>query len=98
MSDADLSDTTFVIDTLKKITNVINKQSASTALKMLRALTGRGATVILLGHCNKYKDEHKYPVYEGTGDVRSDVDELALLHGMTRDYGVVTTSLYWKEQ
>ena len=65
---------------------------------MLRSLTGRGATVICLGHCNKYPDAQGYPIYEGTGDLRSDFDELALLHGMKGNYGEVTTSLYWSEQ
>ena len=65
---------------------------------MLRSLTGRGATVICLGHCNKYPDAQGYPIYEGTGDLRSDFDELALLHGTKGNYGEVTTSLYWSEQ
>jgi len=65
---------------------------------MLRSLTGRGATVICLGHCNKYPDAQGWPVYEGTGDLRSDFDELALLHAVKGDYGIVTTSLYWADQ
>ncbi len=49
----DLSDTTIIIDTLKKITDVISKRMSAGIYKMLRSLTGRGATVICLGHCNK---------------------------------------------
>lgn len=97
-SDADLSDTTFVIDTLKKITDVINKHKAKDVYQTLRSLTGRGATVICLSHCNKYSDAQGWPIFEGTGDLRSDFDELALLHGMKGNYGEVTTSLYWREQ
>lgn len=97
-SDADLSDVTIVIDTLKKITDVISKRTSAAIYKMLRSLTGRGATVICLGHCNKYPDAQGYPIYEGTGDLRSDFDELALLHGMKGNYGAITTSLYWSEQ
>jgi len=95
-SDADLSDTVIVIDTLKKITEVIAKNKSANIYKMLRALTGRGATVICLGHCNKYPDSDGWPVYEGTSDLRSDFDELALLHAYKGDYGEVTTSLYWE--
>jgi hypothetical protein len=97
-SDSDLSDTTIVIDTLKKITDVISKRASVGIYKMLRSLTGRGATVICLGHCNKYPDAQGWPIYEGTGDLRSDFDELALLHAVKGDYGIVTTSLYWSEQ
>ena len=98
IGDEDLSDTVIIIDTLKKITPVISKHAAASSYSMLRALTGRGATVICLGHCNKYPDADGYPVYEGTSDLRSDFDELALLHGLKGDYGKVTTSLYWGEQ
>jgi hypothetical protein len=98
MGSDDLSDTTIVIDTLKKITEVISKRTSAGIYKMLRSLTGRGATVICLGHCNKYPDAQGYPIYEGTGDLRSDFDELALLHPVKGDYGIVTTSLYWADQ
>ena len=65
---------------------------------MLRSLTGRGATVICLGHCNKYPDKDGWPIYEGTSDLRSDFDELALLHAHKGNYGEITVSLYWDEQ
>jgi ABC-type cobalamin/Fe3+-siderophores transport system ATPase subunit len=98
VSDQDLSDTVIIIDTLKKITDVISKRLSANVYKMLRALTGRGATVICLGHCNKYPDQNGWPIYEGTSDLRSDFDELALLHAHKGDYGEVIASLYWQEQ
>ena len=97
-SAADLTDTVIVIDTLKKITEVISKGASANIYKMLRSLTGRGATVICLGHCNKYPDQDGWPIYEGTSDLRSDFDELALLHAFKGNYGEVTTSLYWEDQ
>jgi hypothetical protein len=98
LSDADLSNTTIIIDTLKKITDVISKGASANIYKLIRALTGRGATVICLGHCNKYPDAQGWPIYEGTSDLRSDFDELALLHAHKGNYGEVTSSLYWAEQ
>jgi ABC-type Na+ transport system ATPase subunit NatA len=92
-SNADLTDNVLIIDTLKKLTEVISKGASATIYKMLRALTVRGATVICLGHCNKYPDMQGWPVYEGTSDLRSDFDELALLHACKGDYGQVTVSL-----
>jgi hypothetical protein len=97
-SETDLADVTIIIDTLKKITEVISKGASATMYKMLRSLTGRGATVICLSHCNKYPDQNGWPMYEGTSDLRSDFDELALLHAHKGDYGEVTASLYWADQ
>jgi energy-coupling factor transporter ATP-binding protein EcfA2 len=94
----DLTGKVFIIDTLKKITKVNNKGDAADTYKKLRLLTSRGATVICLGHCLKYRDDEGFPVYEGTADLQADFDELVLLHASTGDYGLVTTSLYWREQ
>jgi len=66
----------FIFDTLKKMTDVINKHHAKELFKLLRSMTAKGATIIALGHTNKYKDNDGMPVYEGTGDLRSDFDEL----------------------
>lgn len=78
-ADRDLSNTVIIIDTLKKMVDVINKKSAKEVLRLFRSLTGRGATIILLSHTNKYAGEDGKPIYEGTGDLRSDVDELIYL-------------------
>ena len=75
----DLDDAVFIFDTLKKMTDMISKTSVKALLKLLRSLTGKGVTIILLGHTNKYKDQDGKPVYEGTGDVRADADELIYL-------------------
>jgi hypothetical protein len=66
-------------DTLKKMADVINKSSAKKLYKMLRSLSAKGMTIVLLCHTNKYADANGKPVYEGTGDLRSDVDELIYL-------------------
>jgi hypothetical protein len=90
-SDDDLTNTVLIFDTLKKINDVISKVSSAHCYKLLRSLTGRGATVICLGHCNKYPDKAGWPIYEGTSDLRSDFDELALLHahkGSWRGHGI----------
>jgi hypothetical protein len=79
-SDADLSDMVFFIDTLKKLVKDINKNDARAFYDTLRGLTARGAAVICLAHCNKYVDkETGFPIYEGTGDLESDADEVWLL-------------------
>lgn len=66
----------FVFDTLKKILDVLNKAHARELFAALRKLTGRGMTIILLAHTNKHKDAEGNPIFEGTGDMRADVDEM----------------------
>ena len=75
----DLADAVFIFDTFKKMTDVISKTSVKKLLKLLRSLTGKGMTIILLGHTNKYPGADGKPIYEGTGDVRADADELIYL-------------------
>ncbi len=76
---AQCSEYVFILDTLKKFTDVINKTKAKEFYKLLRKLTVQGATICLLGHCNKYKDEDGKHIYEGTADLRNDIDNLIYL-------------------
>ena len=69
----------FIFDTLKKMTDVIVKQRAKELYKLLRSMTAKGATIVTLGHTNKFNDANGEPIYEGTGDLRSDFDELIYL-------------------
>lgn len=75
-SNASCKEYVFILDTLKKFTDVISKAQAKEFYTLLRSLTVKGATICLLGHCNKYKDENGQHVYEGTADLRNDVDNL----------------------
>jgi hypothetical protein len=75
----DLKNTVIIIDTLKKLTDMIDKRKSKALYKNLRKLTSKGATVICLCHTNKYKDSDGNYIYEGTGDLRSDVDNLIYL-------------------
>lgn len=89
----DLSNHVFVFDTLKKMCDVINKRAAKLLLGLLRSMTAKGATIILLAHTNKYKDADGKPIYEGTGDLRSDVDELIYLIPEKHPDGSMTVSV-----
>lgn len=66
----------FVIDTLKKFVDMLDKKQLKGILSTFRNLTVKGATVCLLAHTNKYSGKDGKPIYEGMGDVRTDVDEL----------------------
>lgn len=91
-SDVDCSNIVFFFDTLKKMTAVINKNRAAELYKLMRALSGKGMTIVLLGHTNKYKDSDGRLIYEGTGDLRSDLDDLIYLSHTKDESGTLTVS------
>jgi hypothetical protein len=86
--------TVFIFDTLKKMLNVINKCSAKEFFQLFRKLSALGMTVIFLAHTNKYKDKDGKPIYEGTGDMRADVDELIFFIPLKHDDGSMTVSTH----
>ena len=53
-----------------------------------------GATIILLGHANKYRDANGNLIFEGTNDMRSDSDDLIFFsHEKTFDGGIDVTTM-----
>jgi len=91
-SDIDLSNTVIFLDTLKKFVDVISKPQAKQLYKVFRSLTAKGVTIIVLAHTNKYSDADGKPIYEGTGDIRSDFDELIYLIPIKNPDGSMTVS------
>lgn len=91
-SDIDLSNTVIFLDTLKKFVDVISKPQAKQLYKVFRSLTAKGVTIIVLAHTNKYSDADGKPIYEGTGDIRSDFDELIYLIPIKNPDGSLTVS------
>jgi hypothetical protein len=90
--DADYSGIVFIFDTLKKMTDVINKTRAKELYKTLRGLSAKGMTIVLLCHTNKYNDADGRPIFEGTGDLRTDVDEMIYLIPKKNDDDSMTVS------
>jgi hypothetical protein len=87
---ADLSNYVMFFDTLKKYVDLMSKNGSREFFRLMRALTQRGATVILLGHTNKHRGPDGKLVFEGVGDVRSDVDEMLYIEASDKDaLGVV---------
>ena len=75
-SSADLTDWVFFFDTLKKMADLLQKNSVKKFFSLCRRLASKGATIVLLGHANKFRDKEGCLVFEGVGDVKSDSDEL----------------------
>jgi hypothetical protein len=75
-----LDDQVYIIDTLKKFVDMMGKLQLKNILAIFRSLTDKGATVLLLGHANKARDKKTGKlVYEGTGDLHADIDEMILM-------------------
>lgn len=91
-SDEDQSNVVMLFDTLKKFTDVMSKTHGKVFYALLRKLTARGMTAVLLGHTNKYEDQSGKPIFEGTGDLKNDIDELVYLIPIKNDDGSMTVS------
>lgn len=82
------------LDTLKKFTDLMSKGGSRAFFQLMRSLTQRGATVVLLGHTNKHKGTDGKLIFEGVGDVRNDVDELIYIEATEKDpLGLVTLTM-----
>jgi len=82
----------WIFDTLKKMTNIINKSEAKKLFQCLRGLSTKGMTIILLAHTNKRAESDGRQMYEGTGDLRADIDELIYLHPLKNSDDSMTVS------
>lgn len=91
-SDMDMSKIIIILDTLKKFVDIIEKKALKSLLQTLRSLTVKGATIIMLGHTNKHPDKDKKLIFEGTGDLRNDVDEMIYLDSI-KDLGGKSISI-----
>lgn len=69
---------TLIIDTAKKVCDIMDKFRQSELFQALRKLCGQGWTIILLSHTNKNKRDGKL-VYSGTADILQDVDTAWML-------------------
>ena len=65
--------TVFVVDTLKKLADINDKDRAAKFYSAVRPFTLAGGTLVFLAHTNKYKNDGK-SVYAGTSDNIQDVD------------------------
>ena len=91
-TDADLSSYVLFFDTMKKFVDVMQKGGAREFFQLMRSLTTRGATVVLLGHTNKHLGLDGKLIFEGVGDVRNDVDELLYIES-TEDKPIAVVTM-----
>lgn len=70
----DACDRIIILDTLKKFVDLMDKRQGSEFMKVARAYTQKGGTMILLAHTNKNKGADGKYKYGGTSDVVDDCD------------------------
>ena len=92
LAEGDFSKVVIVLDTLKKFGDMMNKTKSKQFNSLLRTLTTKGITVICLAHTNKHDDKEGKPIFEGTGDLRNDFDELIYLISVRNPDGTITVS------
>lgn len=91
-SDTDLSDWVLFFDTLKKCADLMSKGSVKEFYRLARKLANLGASIVLLGHANKFRDKEGNLVFEGVGDLRSDTDELIYFERTTDPGGGINVT------
>ena len=79
----------FVMDTLKKFYDLMDKRSASDFGKLGREFVQAGGTLIVLAHTNKHKKDGE-PVYGGTSDIVDDADCVYTLNMIGEEENVHT--------
>lgn len=66
--------TVFILDTIKKFVDVMDKKASSQFMNTCRKLTSAGGSIIALAHTNKNKDGDNKAIPAGTSDVLDDCD------------------------
>ena len=74
VAEGSASETVFILDTIKKFVDVMNKKASSGFMNTCRRLTSAGGSIIALAHVNKHKDADEKGVPAGTSDVLDDCD------------------------
>lgn len=67
-------ETVFVLDTVKKFTDPMDKKACTNFMRGCRTFTQAGGTIILLAHNNKQTPNNPTPTPGGTSDLHDDAD------------------------
>jgi hypothetical protein len=72
--DGTAKDVILIVDTLKKVTDLMDKQRASKFTEVIREFVAHGGTFLGLAHVNKKPGPSGKSVFAGTTDIRDDFD------------------------
>jgi len=74
ISNGTASGKIFILDTVKKFTDLMSKDKCSKFGETIRQFISHGGTVISVAHANKHRDDDKKIIYSGTADLVDDAD------------------------
>lgn len=82
----------FILDTVKKFTDIMSKDKATEFGKSIRSFVSHGGSVIMLAHVNKHRDSAGKSVYSGTTDIIDDCDAAYTID--TTSVNGISTAIY----
>ena len=89
-------DIVVIIDTLKKVVDVMSKRQSRAFGKLIRPFVMRGGTCIALAHTNKHKGADGKPIYAGTSDILEDFDCAHLMYEVGVDPDTETKTIQFE--
>ena len=88
----------FVIDTVKKVANLMDKGRSSEFGQVCREAVMGGATIIGLGHTAKNPNQDGSPRYQGTTDILEDFDAVYVAEPMRSTLGAEERIIRFTQQ
>lgn len=85
-----------IIDTLKKVVDLMSKRQSRRFGKLVRRFIMRGGTCIALAHTNKHKGADGKPIYAGTSDILEDFDCAYLMYEVGVDPDTETKTIQFE--
>ena len=86
----------FLLDTLKKFVDPMNKRQCSEWGRNVRRFTAKGGTIVALAHTNKNFDNDGWPIFAGVSDLVDDADAAYLMRVACKDETAQTTTVELK--
>lgn len=78
-------DSLVILDTTKKVVDLMEKTAGTEFAKRQRQLTNAGGTLVGLAHTNKHRGADGRPIHAGTTDLLEDFDCAYLLYDIAND-------------
>ena len=91
INSGEAKDKVFVLDTLKKFTDLMDKKLSSGFGNIAREFVAAGGTLICLAHVNKHKGVDGKSIYAGTSDIRDDADNVFTIEHLGSEDGFCNT-------
>jgi len=92
ISSGEARDKVFILDTLKKFTDLMDKRLSSSFGNVAREFVAAGGTLICAAHVNKHPGIDGKSIYAGTSDIRDDADSAFTIEhlGSSESFGQTT--------